>query len=143
MGYPALGQNFGMLGLFHSERPMSKASVSFFPSSRFQLHQRNTILSGIRSEILPKDFEATRPLTFLDRIYFGGSNDLVGLRPVAIAQQKMPDPMLQSLYTLYVRSSIGLKKYTRLVLHCEYLLLVKTMSSMNFVLPQLGLRQRF
>jgi len=93
--------------------------------------------------IIPEDFQALRPINFLDRIYFGGSNDLLGLRPIAIAQQRMPDPMLKNLQTLYIRSSIGLKNHTRLVIHCECLLFIKTMSNMAFLLPQLGLRQRF
>lgn len=114
---------------------ISQATSSNFPSPSEALAHAPAII--------PEDFEAIRPLNFLDRIYFGGSNDLLGLRPVAIAQQRMPDPMLRNLHTLYIRSSIGLKKRTRLVMHCECLLFVKSMSNMAFLLPQLGLRQRF
>lgn len=147
-GLGAQAQNFEQLSLLDSYPKLRKSSTmlsasSLLSSSRLQLDSLNDLDAYGNPAIIPEGFEATRPLNFLDRIYFGGSNDLVGLRPFAIAQQKMPDPMLQSLHTLYVRSSIGIKRYTRLVLHCECLVFVKTMSSKTFLLPQLGLRQRF
>jgi|GEM_PF-2378743 len=125
--------------------------TSIFPNATYTVLTIDMAIPHINScealnekpVLLPADFEAIRPLTFLDHFYFGGSNDLIGLRPVAIAQHFMPDPMLRNLQTFYVRSSIGLKKRTRLVMHCECLVLIKTMSNMTFLLPQLGIRQLF
>lgn len=157
-GLPVFGQvedklSFAQVNSTHSEIqysfPFHPAPAKNFqtPSviikSRPQLLFNDPLAAENSPAILPKDFQALRPTNFLDRIYFGGSNDLLGLRPVAIAQQRMPDPMLKNLHTLYIRSSIGIKNRTRLVLHCECLLFVKTMSNMAFLLPQLGLRQRF
>ncbi len=148
LGLPSQAQNAGKQGFLDSVNKLQGISpllheTPLIPSVQFTPAHAFLFQASHRPAILPAGFEATRRLNFLDRIYFGGSNDLVGLRPVAIAQQKMPDPMLQNLYTFYMRSSIGLKKYTRLVLHCEYLLLIKSMSNINYLLPQLGLRQRF
>ncbi|MDX5321395.1 MAG: hypothetical protein LPK45_09720, partial [Bacteroidota bacterium] len=96
-----------------------------------------------KPDMLPKDFDAVRPLTWADRFYFGGSNDLIGLRPYALAQQKMPNPMLQGFHTLYVRSSVRLQAQTRHVIHYESLVLVKSMMTRTLMLPYFGIRTHF